>query len=1148
MDDMDEQAIKDLQSNIESLNNTLGENGVLAKLLANIEQQNSSQNSSDASLKTAMEENTESLKKNTKQSNEQNKQDKEKKSQEKKAEETTRLFESSLKTGIKALADFSGALLSGADGFEKYGAGIKGFGESAKQAGEGVGGFGKAIGVTVDILAQLTAVMLQQADAQNLFKKEMLKVGSVAGNTTQELYLLANEAGVSSNQLKELTPILAKTSKALASFGMGTSDGLAKLLKVFALTDEQERTMRRFGYTLREAQEEQAYYIELQRMGGVNMQMQGLSQKTLRKDSMDYAKQIRVLSELTGVQADEMKSEQAIVAADSRNQIRNITDQTELRRIQQQLDGELTDAKRKELEERQQDIKAMIGVRQGLAVDLPAIMGKEMATKLMNVIGTGAFTEDTKSTALQEFDAGDLQALFENSGMVLGSDEYMEAIANLGQTYTDSMEKRADQLKNTIQLGSNRQEVEESFGLTSETRGRFQALRNQYVEGKDGNPGELVSTRDIILKAFEEKNKKGDDAQLEFAATIQIEETNIRTAADKALNALNPFTGAVNESKIAIVAMGAAAVLAAVQLTILAGSGPGGLIGGFKKMFKGIPGMLGLMKAGPGWMPGKVPGGGAALAVAASVGSGISNARDSTQNANMEFFQKTKDLDTETDKLKIKELEIERDRQITKGRAEGTGTAVGGAAGAGVGMYIGATIGLMGGPVGVAIGGMIGSGLGAWLGSALGKKALGAALTPDEVAAGQMTNDQIEMLSETEKKKYKKDRESAKTKIANEEDRQELLLKQLKNEEFGKGEKAISTKDLYDKDFIGDSEVNFKMLGELKRSGDLTADMVEAILLDNDINEASKAILVEQLQILKGEEDKAKTKKPKETKEPSGRTMDRPMEELILIFEADIKAQENIKAEKEAAEKLKTDLLAAEQALPGPPGTGDGADAVAVEDLLAVANIPQNTSYAGMAAEGGIFGSGEWGIVGEEGPEIATGPTEITPMDQIRKLMNLVDDMAGGSSQNDDIQGSISMTKDVQKHMLVTMNKALALAGMDPSQYEGKDMRKSPDFAALEELTKPAKLDTSGAWDFDLDSMSSPAVDISPAEEPEIADQSVDKASGYAQTKTDSKEMSEYEKLSLAAVLEQNKILQTVKTASVNSADAQEKIAKYASV
>ena len=128
------------------------------------------------------------------------------------------------------------------------------------------------------------------------------------------------------------------------------------------------------------------------------------------------------------------------------------------------------------------------------------------------------------------------------------------------------------------------------------------------------------------------------------------------------------------------------------------------------------------------------------------------------------------------------------------------------------------------------------------------------------------------------------------------------------------------------------------------------------------------------------------------------------------------------------------------------------------------------------------------------------------------------------------------------------MNKALALAGMDPSQYEGKDMRKSPDFAALEELTKPAKLDTSGAWDFDLDSMSSPAVDISPAEEPEIADQSVDKASGYAQTKTDSKEMSEYEKLSLAAVLEQNKILQTVKTASVNSADAQEKIAKYASV
>ena len=79
------------------------------------------------------------------------------------------------------------------------------------------------------------------------------------------------------------------------------------MLKVFKLSDDQEREMRRYGLTLREAQEQQAYYIELQRTSGVNMQAQEMSEQQIRLRSLKYAKTLTTLSELTGVQAGRLK-------------------------------------------------------------------------------------------------------------------------------------------------------------------------------------------------------------------------------------------------------------------------------------------------------------------------------------------------------------------------------------------------------------------------------------------------------------------------------------------------------------------------------------------------------------------------------------------------------------------------------------------------------------------------------------------------------------------------------------------------------------------------------------------------------------------------------------------------------------------------
>ena len=318
-----------------------------------------------------------------------------------------------LRTATGAVISFSGALVSGVDGFDKYTKAVSGFGDSAKETGDALGGFGKFLGNAVNILAEFTVVTMKQADAQNQFAKEMNRMGAIVDTTTQGLAEQARAAGASAGDLQELAVIITQSSQALASFGAGTSEGTAKMLEVFRLSDDQEREMRRYGYTLREAQEQQAYYIELQRTAGINMQARDMTEQDVRIKSLQYAKTLTTLSELTGIQAGQLKEQQAAVQADLRNKIRNIRDQNEIARLEQELQGDITDERRAALEAQKEALENEITVRRDAGDQFAATMGADMAAKVMNVIGTGAFDENTKELANLGLNAAELKERFD---------------------------------------------------------------------------------------------------------------------------------------------------------------------------------------------------------------------------------------------------------------------------------------------------------------------------------------------------------------------------------------------------------------------------------------------------------------------------------------------------------------------------------------------------------------------------------------------------------------------------------------------------------------------------------------------------------------------------------------------------------------
>ena len=522
MDDFSPEEMREFNENLNSMNASLGALNSGLQNLANTLNQTSQANQEAAKQS---EENTQQQ---TSASNKKTESDNKAGEQIK---TTAEKMSGALRTATGAVISFSGALVSGVDGFDKYTKAVSGFGDSAKETGDALGGFGKFLGNAVNILAEFTVVTMKQADAQNQFAKEMNRMGAIVDTTTQGLADQARAAGASAGDLQELAVIINQSSQALASFGAGTSEGTAKMLEVFKLSDDQEAEMRRYGYTLREAQEQQAYYIELQRTAGINLRATEMSEQDVRIQSLKYAKTLTTLSELTGIQAGQLKEEQAAIQADLRNKIRNMRDQNDIERIKEQLAGDITAEQRKRLEAEKEAKENEIAVRKQLAIDL-SILGKDDASKLMNIIGTGAFDENTKSLANLGLNAAELAKRFE--GLTVDSDEYNNAVAETIGEFGGGVRRNIDRFGNSIELATNANEIGAATGINQ----RSTEFATVFTDEEDARK-RILEAREKVAKATEE----GADPQKDLAAGLQVLETNVRTAADEFLNSMNPFTG-----------------------------------------------------------------------------------------------------------------------------------------------------------------------------------------------------------------------------------------------------------------------------------------------------------------------------------------------------------------------------------------------------------------------------------------------------------------------------------------------------------------------------------------------------------------------------------------------------------------------------
>jgi hypothetical protein len=777
----------------------------------------------------------------------------------------------------QAFTNLGQAVNSTTPRFTDYTSTIQSATDAAASLASNFGLLGEAVGGVIKAFGAVTASYIIQFQEQLDFSDQMRKMGSMTidlgdstTNTSDSMTDLAREAGYTSGKLAELAAMTTGAGPAIANFGKGMSDGTEKFLRYIDLSDKQLASFRRLGYTMAEVNEVQTQYMELQRIGGINVAARGKTEGTLQKESLNYLKTLTAISELTGKSAEAQMKDMEQQQAEYRNVMFDRNEQRKIGVLEREAKvltaqsqvATLTSQEKHNLEMQAEakraeatKLKNELTSRTLITKTIAATMGAEMGTMVNTAMITGAYDETTTKLLQLGISAGDLQAIFKNTDPKDALSATFGILQEIAEAQGENLEKYTDSLRF---MGENAEQFGEGMGLTTESMGVFQRMLSE---------GDIKGAAALLEKRFKDVSdtmEEGADGAGDAAGMFQNFGRAVSTTADGLMDSLGPL--AIGGIGVSLGIMGAAALMAAKNLALIGG---GGLLKGLgtqltklttlskanfaPKVAKFMPTVAGPLAK----YSSKIVKGSGALAVASSAYEGYAHHRDEKERT-----QTSKEAGL------IDEKEQDRRNKVSKG--EGTGRAVGGATGAVGGALAGAALGSIIPFIGTAIGGIIGAGLGAWGGGSVGEQIGGSKNTESE--AQEKVND----------------------------DNLDYLKKQ----------------GIYDKDRLGNSEVDMNALGVMKDAGTLTQDHLRAMLQDNDLSNEDEDYITKMLS------------------------------EMVESEGGVVSANEELTK--------------------------------AIDALNQTIVISNNGTIVPALDSGGKLAIGEIGLVGEKGPELVQGPADVT--------------------------------------------------------------------------------------------------------------------------------------------------------------------------
>lgn len=237
------------------------------------------------------------------------------------ANRTIQKFNKAVDFTASTVHNLGSAILDSSSAFKKYTGVVGGLGDAALSLGKQFGVLGTVLGGVVKGYTFLLEKQLEQAENLLTFNDQVSKLGAANAFSTEQIRGMANQAGIFSWELDKLTKPMQSMGANFKAMGSGTAEATKAFMGMVDVGKEARKEFQRLGYNDAERIEAQSKFISTMTESGRSIKTLASSTSGLAKISLEYQKNLTVISEITGKTAEQQQEQQKINAANMQWQV-----------------------------------------------------------------------------------------------------------------------------------------------------------------------------------------------------------------------------------------------------------------------------------------------------------------------------------------------------------------------------------------------------------------------------------------------------------------------------------------------------------------------------------------------------------------------------------------------------------------------------------------------------------------------------------------------------------------------------------------------------------------------------------------------------------------------------------------------------------
>lgn len=405
-------------------------------------------------------------------------------------------FSNAMSNGQTAVFNFTKAVMNGERSLEKYGSTFSSAGDAAFDVGKNFGILGTVIGGLVKAFGAIAGASFQAVDSVVKFRDETTKFAGVMPVSLDGIQKLGSEARFSGDEIMKLSKTMSGFGTNILALGGSAGEGAVKFMKMSAVSDDVRRSFGRLGVDQDRLNELQGMYIQMQGISGKSMENRTKTEGQLQKESLAYAKNLILMSDLTGQTAEQMQKEREVVKAEFEEQVKIRQENIQIERLKAEAASATTEADKQAKLNAAAAIKQEQDNRTALITTMTDTYGKEIGSQYGRMARTGAYDSFTGGLASLGVSATEVKNMVQKSTDAQG--DSLKQAEKFTKLQNNQVEAAGDSLQ---YMG---EEQAKNLGITNETITKG----NNYL-GK--NLTEEYKKAQATAAAKEAEGKKTED-------------------------------------------------------------------------------------------------------------------------------------------------------------------------------------------------------------------------------------------------------------------------------------------------------------------------------------------------------------------------------------------------------------------------------------------------------------------------------------------------------------------------------------------------------------------------------------------------------------------------------------------------------------